>query len=154
MTGEHAAALDVELRLGVAAQRLDVPGRRVYRADGLGLDWDAVVLATGAAARPSPWPANSGVHVIRTLSGAKALRDELAADAPVVVVGGGFTGAEVAATASALAAGSRWWTRYGHRSGEPWAPAWGNTSPRCTTGTGCGPGSASASSRSPELQET
>jgi phthalate 3,4-dioxygenase ferredoxin reductase subunit len=102
LTAERAAELDVELRLGSAAERLDLARRRVHLADGSVLDWDAVVLATGAAARPSPWRTGSGVHVLRTLADAAALRADLAADAPVVVVGGGFIGAEVAATAHAL----------------------------------------------------
>lgn len=102
LTPERAAELAVELRLGHAAQRLDVAGRRVHLDDGTALAYDTVVLATGAAARPSPWPCESGVHVVRTLADAQALRTDLAMDAPVVVVGGGFIGAEVAATARAL----------------------------------------------------
>ncbi len=102
LTAEQAAELDVELRLGVAAERLDVAGKRLHLADGSALDWDVVVLATGAAARPSPWRVGSGVHVVRTLADARDLRADLADDGPVVVVGGGFIGAEVAATAHAL----------------------------------------------------
>ncbi|KQS60712.1 pyridine nucleotide-disulfide oxidoreductase [Geodermatophilus sp. Leaf369] len=102
LTAERAAELDVELRLGSAADRLDVAGKQLHLADGSVLDWDVVVLATGAAARPSPWPVGSGVHVVRTLADAGALRADLADEGPVVVVGGGFIGAEVAATAHAL----------------------------------------------------
>jgi phthalate 3,4-dioxygenase ferredoxin reductase subunit len=102
LSAEAAEAAGIELRLGVAAQRLDVAGRQVVLDDGACLDWDTVVLATGAAARPCPWPAESGVHVIRTLADSEALRADLEVDAPVVVVGGGFIGAEVAATARAL----------------------------------------------------
>lgn len=102
LTAEQATELDVELRLGAAAERLDVAGRQLHLADGSALDFDVVVLATGAAARPSPWPVGSGVHVVRTLADARALRADLADDGPVVVVGGGFIGAEVAATAHAL----------------------------------------------------
>jgi phthalate 3,4-dioxygenase ferredoxin reductase subunit len=102
LTAEQATELDVELRLGAAADRLDVAGKQLHLADGSVLDWDVVVLATGAAARPSPWPVGSGVHVVRTLADARALRADLADEGPVVVVGGGFIGAEVAATAHAL----------------------------------------------------
>jgi NADPH-dependent 2,4-dienoyl-CoA reductase/sulfur reductase-like enzyme len=102
LSAERAAELGVELRLGSAAERLDVAGRRLHLADGTALEWDAVVLATGAAARPSPWRTDSGVHVLRTLADARALHVALQDDAPVVVVGGGFIGAEVAATAHAL----------------------------------------------------
>ena len=99
---ERADELDVELRLGAAAERLDVAGTQLHLTDGSTLDFDVVVLATGAAARPSPWSAGSGVHVIRTLTDAQSLRADLENGGPVVVVGGGFIGAEVAATARAL----------------------------------------------------
>lgn len=99
---EAARAADIELRLGTAAQHLDVSARQVILADGSTISYDVVVLATGAAARPSPWTVASGVHVLRTLSDSRALREDLATEGPVVVVGGGFIGAEVAATARGL----------------------------------------------------
>nr|EJI95733.1 phtAd [Rhodococcus sp. JVH1] len=102
LTAETAEASGIELRLGAAADRLDISTKQLHLADGTVLDWDAVVLATGSAARPSPWTTESGVHVVRTMGDARALRDELQNDQPVVVVGGGFIGAEVAATAHAL----------------------------------------------------
>ncbi|TKJ34383.1 FAD-dependent oxidoreductase [Blastococcus sp. CCUG 61487] len=102
LTEEAAAAADVELRLGVAAVRLDVAARQVLLADGSALDFDHVVVATGATARPSPWHAESGVHVIRTLADVDGLRADLAAGGPVVVVGGGVIGAEAAATIRGL----------------------------------------------------
>jgi phthalate 3,4-dioxygenase ferredoxin reductase subunit len=92
----------IEFRLGSAARRLDVASRQVLLADGTELDYDALILATGASARPSPWRPGSGVHVVRTLDDSIALREDLAGDGPVVVVGGGFIGAEVAATARGL----------------------------------------------------
>lgn len=98
ITPEAAAAAEIELRLGVAAVRLDVAAQQVLLADGSALDYDHVVIATGAAARPSPWPADSGVHVIRTLADVDGLRADLAHGGAVVVVGGGVVGAEAAAT--------------------------------------------------------
>jgi phthalate 3,4-dioxygenase ferredoxin reductase subunit len=102
LTRAAADAARIELRLGVAAQRLDVAGRQVVLADGERLDYDAVVIATGAAARPSPWGPRSGVHVVRTLGDSESLQADLRRDGHVVVVGGGFIGAEVAATARSL----------------------------------------------------
>jgi phthalate 3,4-dioxygenase ferredoxin reductase component len=102
LTAKTADVLGIELRLGVAADRLDVAAKQLCLADGAVLDWDVVVVATGAAARPSPWPTESGVHVVRTMDDARALSSALQVDQPVVVVGGGFIGAEVAATARAL----------------------------------------------------
>ncbi|MGY1754895.1 NAD(P)/FAD-dependent oxidoreductase [Blastococcus sp. SYSU D01042] len=102
LTPEATAAADLELRLGVAAVRLDVAARQVVLADGAVLDFDHVVVATGAVARPSPWSADSGVHVIRTLADVDGLRADLAGGGPVVVVGGGVIGAEAAATIRTL----------------------------------------------------
>lgn len=97
-----AAAAEVELRLGTAADHLDVASRRVVLADGTSLPYDVCVLATGAAARPSPWAARSGVHLLRSLADSRKLRADLERRGPVVVVGGGFIGAEVAAAAKKL----------------------------------------------------
>jgi phthalate 3,4-dioxygenase ferredoxin reductase component len=101
LTSDDATAAGIELRLGVGAAHLDVAGKAVVLASGERLDYAAVVLATGAAARPSPWAVASGVHVLRTLADSSGLRSALAAHDTVVVVGGGFIGAEVASTASA-----------------------------------------------------
>ncbi|GAB4079125.1 FAD-dependent oxidoreductase [Modestobacter muralis] len=102
LTAEQAAADGIELRLGSPATRLDVAGSRLLLADGEALDYDKLVVATGASARPSPWRPESGVHVVRTLDDSRHLADALRQDGPVVVVGGGFIGAEVAATARGL----------------------------------------------------
>jgi NADPH-dependent 2,4-dienoyl-CoA reductase/sulfur reductase-like enzyme len=99
---EAAERSGIELRLGAAAARLDVAGRKVLLADGTQLAYDSLVVATGASARPSPWRPRSGVHVVRTLRDSRALREALQSGGPVVVVGGGFIGAEVASTAWAL----------------------------------------------------
>lgn len=93
------AALGAELRFGVRAEALDTAARRVRLAGGEALAYDGLVIATGAAARRLPGqPALAGVHVLRTLDDALAIRDALAAGPRVVVVGGGFIGAEVAAS--------------------------------------------------------
>jgi len=102
LTEAAARAADIEMRLGASAQHLDIAGKQVLLADGQRVDYDQVVIATGAAARPSPWPAASGVHVLRTLDDSRALRVDLDRPGPVAIVGGGFIGAEVAATARAL----------------------------------------------------
>ncbi|MDT0426566.1 MULTISPECIES: NAD(P)/FAD-dependent oxidoreductase [Streptomyces] len=95
--------LDVELRLGTAAGSLDVAGHRVGLADGTVLGYDHVVVATGVRARTLPGTEGiEGVHVLRTLDDALALTAELAARPRLVIVGGGFIGAEAAAVASGL----------------------------------------------------
>jgi 3-phenylpropionate/trans-cinnamate dioxygenase ferredoxin reductase subunit len=86
--------------LGVAATGLDVGSRALRLADGSELAGDGVVLACGATPRTLPGAeVVDGVHTVRTLDDATALRDAVRTTAgPVVVVGAGFIGAEVAAT--------------------------------------------------------
>ncbi|QYG93868.1 oxidoreductase [Iamia sp. SCSIO 61187] len=98
---ERDADLDLRWTLGRSATRLDVGARTVALDDGTALAYDGLVIATGAAPRRLPGTESfAGVHVLRTLDDALALRADLdAAPARVVVVGAGFIGAEVAATA-------------------------------------------------------
>jgi 3-phenylpropionate/trans-cinnamate dioxygenase ferredoxin reductase component len=101
------AAADVVWRLGTRVLAVDLDDRRVELADGGQLEWDALVAATGVSARrlsvPGPPPtADAGRHVIRTLDDAIALRAELRPGVRVVVLGAGFIGCEVAATARTL----------------------------------------------------
>ncbi|MFD9906005.1 NAD(P)/FAD-dependent oxidoreductase [Streptomyces sp. NPDC059063] len=121
--GEEMSGLDAEWLLGVPASGLDPRGRAVLLADGRTVDTDGVVIATGASARrlPGPGPAPgpgpgpgpelepgsgprlAGVHTLRTLDDARALRAELAAGPRrAVVIGGGFIGAETASSCVAL----------------------------------------------------
>ena len=93
-------ALDVTWELGVAAAGLDLEARRLALGDGRELAFDGLVVATGAAPRSLPGTgALTGVHTLRTLEDALAVRAALEAGASrVVVVGAGFIGAEVAAS--------------------------------------------------------
>ncbi|WP_405768340.1 NAD(P)/FAD-dependent oxidoreductase [Streptomyces sp. NBC_01538] len=89
--------------LGTRATGLDRTDRSVRLADGRDIRADGIVIATGAAARTLPGADGlTGVHTLRTLDDARALRDELARGGRLVVIGGGFIGAEVASTAYAL----------------------------------------------------
>jgi NADPH-dependent 2,4-dienoyl-CoA reductase/sulfur reductase-like enzyme len=102
--------LDATWRLGeraVGLRPLADGGAEVELRDGHVLRSDGVVLATGAAVRRTlPGIGLPGVHLLRTLDDATALRTDLHAAArsgePVVVVGGGFIGSEVTATARGL----------------------------------------------------
>lgn len=95
--------LGAEWLLGSRAVGLDPTDRAVRLADGREVRADGVVIATGAAARALPGSEGlAGVHTLRTLDDARALRDELARGGRLVVIGGGFIGAEVASTAYAL----------------------------------------------------
>ena len=108
--GEEALALEAddddltaEWLLGVHAARLDPPAGAVQLDNGSAIHADGIVVATGARARS--WPGAdglAGVHVLRTIDDAVALRGELRAGARLVVIGAGFIGAEVASTAAKL----------------------------------------------------
>jgi 3-phenylpropionate/trans-cinnamate dioxygenase ferredoxin reductase subunit len=88
--------LGVRVHLGLRAVALR-PGE-VELSDGASLHGDAVVIATGLVARRLPGqPAH--VHTLRTLDDALALRTELEKIGSLLVVGGGFIGAEVASSA-------------------------------------------------------
>ena len=93
-------ALELDLRLGVAAEAL-VPGERsVVLAGGERVDYDGLVIATGARARTLPGvPPLPGIHTLRTLEDCLALRADFERGPRVAVVGAGFIGSEVAATA-------------------------------------------------------
>ncbi|MFI6491146.1 NAD(P)/FAD-dependent oxidoreductase [Streptomyces sp. NPDC050564] len=95
--------LSAEWLLGTRATGLDRTHRAVRLADGQEIRADGIVIATGAAARALPGSEGlDGVHTLRTLDDARALRDELGRGGRLVVIGGGFIGAEVASTAYAL----------------------------------------------------
>ncbi|MCC8246229.1 NAD(P)/FAD-dependent oxidoreductase [Saccharothrix luteola] len=88
---------------GDPAVALDLPALVVRTASGTVLRADAVVVATGVRPRTLPDQAGlGGVHVLRTLDDAVALRADLLAAERLVVVGDGVLGAEVAATARGL----------------------------------------------------
>jgi NADPH-dependent 2,4-dienoyl-CoA reductase/sulfur reductase-like enzyme len=93
--------LGVTLRLGTPATGLDVAGRAVLTDDG-SLGYTALVIATGATPRTIPGTSHlSGVHVLRTIDDARQIRAALDAGARTVVVGAGFIGSEIAASARA-----------------------------------------------------
>ena len=92
----------IDLRLGERVVHVDPSGRVATTASGKQHDWDALVLATGARPRLLPFPVPRGVQALRTVEDARALRDALVPGARLVVVGGGFVGAEVASTAIGL----------------------------------------------------
>lgn len=95
---------DVELRARRQAVRLRASEGTVELDDGTVLAADAVLLTTGGVARRLPVTGGDlpGVHVLRTVEDAEALRAALVPGARAVVVGGGLIGAEVASTALAL----------------------------------------------------
>jgi 3-phenylpropionate/trans-cinnamate dioxygenase ferredoxin reductase subunit len=97
----------IELRLGVRATAIDPRERTVALDDGTALAYDRLLLATGAVPRRPPIPGAAdleGVHLLRSAADAAALRDAISAGGPLVIVGGGWIGCEVAASARQMGA--------------------------------------------------
>ena len=98
---EELASDEIEARLGLRATALDLDARELTLHTGETVAFDGLVIATGARCRTMPGTEGlGGVHVLRSLDDCLALRGDLeAVPQRVVVVGAGFIGAEVAATA-------------------------------------------------------
>ncbi|MEU3270880.1 FAD-dependent oxidoreductase [Saccharomonospora sp. NPDC006951] len=107
---EHYERHGIRLVLGNAVVALAARGGRtlVRLADGSAFDAATVVLAPGARARTLPRevvaPGLRGVHAIRTEADSAGIRASLAPGCRLVVVGGGFIGAEAAGVAAELGA--------------------------------------------------
>jgi len=94
----------IDLRLGQTAAALDVGKKLVELDTGEKIPYSKLLIATGATPRRLPVSGSDleGIFYLRTLGDAAALRDALALKPRVVVIGAGFIGAEVAATARGL----------------------------------------------------
>jgi NADPH-dependent 2,4-dienoyl-CoA reductase/sulfur reductase-like enzyme len=96
-------ALGVTWHLGRRATALDLAARTVTLDDGEPLAYDGLVIATGATPRWLPGSRGlAGIYVLRTLEECLAIRAELETASRLCVVGAGFIGAEVAASARVL----------------------------------------------------
>jgi NADPH-dependent 2,4-dienoyl-CoA reductase/sulfur reductase-like enzyme len=96
---DELAGLDLELRLAETATALDLEGRRVLVGEAW-LEFDGLVIATGSSPRRLPGLEGvEGVHLLRTLEDAVALRAAFERGPRVLVVGCGFIGSEVASSA-------------------------------------------------------
>ena len=94
---------DVELLLGERATSLDPVRRRVALASGSKLRFDSALIATGSRPRTLPGVERfANADTLRTVEDAERIRDGLSGGGPLVVIGAGFIGLEVAATARRL----------------------------------------------------
>lgn len=96
----------IDLRLGARATRIDRAAYRVELADGSAIDYGHLIVATGARPRRFDIPGIGlpGVLGLRNLADAAELKHRLAPGLKLVVIGAGFIGLEVAATAAKLGA--------------------------------------------------
>lgn len=91
----------VELVTGTRAESLDVAARRLGLSDGSLLPYDQLLIATGGRPRRLPGVEGDRIRYLRTVADAARLRELLVPGERLVVLGGGFVGCEVAATARA-----------------------------------------------------
>ena len=99
LTDKRRRDLGADWRLGRRAVSIDPDRRVALLDDDSAVTYDALVVATGVRPRKLPSGRIEGVHVLRTHEDAKELRRALKPGCRLVLVGGGFLGLEVAATA-------------------------------------------------------
>ena len=90
----------IEVLTGTRASEIDLRAREVETEDGQRFGFWRLLLATGSSARPLPVPGADlpGVFSLRTFDDADAIRAAALASGEVLVIGGGWVGAEVAAS--------------------------------------------------------
>ncbi len=92
---------NVDLRLGARVSAVDATEHTVGLPDSATVHYDKLLLATGSASKRPPIPGSdaAGVHYLRTYDDAEALNSVLAEGSSLAVVGAGWIGLEVAASA-------------------------------------------------------
>lgn len=97
---------DIDLRLNTTVETIDPTAHAIGYASGKHEHYDKLLLATGSSARRPPIPGSdaAGVHVLRSIDDAAALRALLTGGSRLAVIGAGWIGLEVAAGARGLGA--------------------------------------------------
>ncbi|MBB3316549.1 3-phenylpropionate/trans-cinnamate dioxygenase ferredoxin reductase subunit [Rhizobium sp. BK181] len=100
---ERYAASAIRLLTGVTVEDVDPEAKAVTLSDGRSVTYDKLLFATGARARAFPGIAENSKHIraLRTHADAEALRKAMMPGKHIVIIGGGFIGLELAATARA-----------------------------------------------------
>src|SRR5947207_13085871 len=95
----------ISLRLGTRATGIDRAAKHVNLADGSHVAYDQLLIATGCRARRLSAFDHLPIHYLRSLQDAERIRPELGPGRSVALIGGGFIGLEIAASAAKLGAG-------------------------------------------------
>ena len=103
-TPEYYAQQNIDLLCGITAAALDRTNREVVLEDGRRLPYDTLIIATGARPRTLPLAGSELQNVLslRTAHDAELLRELFKAKGHVVLIGGGYIGLELAASAIGL----------------------------------------------------
>jgi len=105
LSEEQARELDIEVQLDLRVTEIDRKGRRIICSGRQFISYDQLVLATGS--RPRQWPLataldSDSIHYLRTRYDANRLKAALVPGQRLVVLGAGWIGLEVAASARKL----------------------------------------------------
>ncbi|MET3896419.1 3-phenylpropionate/trans-cinnamate dioxygenase ferredoxin reductase subunit [Devosia sp. UYZn731] len=103
-TAERLAEAGVAFRGGATVAGIDRAGKRLAMGDGSALPYDKLLLATGASPRRLAGVEGERIVYLRTIEDAQRLRGALGAGRHIAIVGGGFIGLELAASARARGA--------------------------------------------------
>ncbi len=92
---------NITLKLNVAASAIDAAAKTVSTDGGETISYEKLLIATGGRPRKLGIPGSdlAGIHYLRTIADVDGIRNEMAADSRMVIVGGGYIGLEVASVA-------------------------------------------------------
>jgi 3-phenylpropionate/trans-cinnamate dioxygenase ferredoxin reductase subunit len=98
--------LDCELKLGVSVTHIDRNSKRLTTKNGGYINYDHLIIATGTSARKLSVPGADleCVHYLRTLADAKRIKQYITPDTKLLIVGAGYIGLEIAASAIKIGA--------------------------------------------------
>ena len=92
---------NITLKLNVRASAIDAAAKTVSTDAGETISYEKLLIATGGRPRKLGIPGSdlAGIHYLRTIADVDGIRNEMAADSRMVIVGGGYIGLEVASVA-------------------------------------------------------
>tara|TARA_B100000214_G_scaffold99866_1_gene69562 strand:- start:941 stop:2155 length:1215 start_codon:yes stop_codon:yes gene_type:complete len=92
----------IQLKLGTYVEGVNIQDQNIALADGVKLDFDKLVFATGSRVRKLDFPGNNldSIHYLRGLDDAESMKSDMENSKNIVIIGAGYIGLEVAAIAS------------------------------------------------------
>ena len=92
----------IQLKLGTYVKGVNIQDQNIALTDGVKLDFDKLVFATGSRVRKLDFPGNNldSIHYLRGLDDAESMKSDMENSKNIVIIGAGYIGLEVAAIAS------------------------------------------------------